>query len=47
MRRPPSRAAEAGKHILVEKPVCYTVAEAEAMADAADRAGVVSTRRPT
>ncbi|MDE2992109.1 MAG: Gfo/Idh/MocA family oxidoreductase [Chloroflexota bacterium] len=34
-------AAEAGKHILVEKPVCYTVAEAEAMADAADRAGVV------
>ena len=39
---PPAIAAtRAGKHILVEKPVCYTVAEARAMADAADRAGVV------
>ncbi|MCY3784472.1 MAG: Gfo/Idh/MocA family oxidoreductase [Chloroflexi bacterium] len=38
---PAIAAAQAGKHILVEKPVCYTVAEAEAMAEAADRAGVV------
>src|SRR5437868_8292271 len=37
---PPSiAAAEAGKHILVEKPMCTTVAEAEAMVAAADRAG--------
>jgi predicted dehydrogenase len=34
-------AAEAGKHILVEKPMCVTVAEAEAMVAAAERAGVV------
>jgi predicted dehydrogenase len=34
-------AAKAGKHVLVEKPMCTTVREAEAMADAADRAGVV------
>ncbi len=39
---PPSiAAAEAGKHILVEKPMCTTVAEAEAMVAAADRAGVL------
>ena len=38
---PAIAAARAGKHILVEKPVCYTVDEARAMADAADRAGVV------
>lgn len=39
---PPSiAAAEAGKHILVEKPMCTTVAEAEAMVAAADKAGVI------
>lgn len=39
---PPSiAAAEAGKHIFVEKPMCVTVREAEAMVAAADRAGVV------
>ncbi len=39
---PPSiAAAEAGKHILVEKPMCTTVAEAEAMVAAADRSGVI------
>jgi predicted dehydrogenase len=34
-------AAEAGKHILVEKPMCTTVREAEAMVTAAERAGVI------
>ncbi len=39
---PPSiAAAEAGKHILVEKPMCTTVAEAEAMVAAAERSGVI------
>jgi predicted dehydrogenase len=38
---PSIAAAEAGKHILVEKPMCVTVAEAEAMVAAAERAGVV------
>jgi predicted dehydrogenase len=39
---PPSiAAAEAGKHVLVEKPMCTTVREAEAMADAADKSGVI------
>jgi predicted dehydrogenase len=38
---PSIAAAQAGKHILVEKPMCTTVAEAEAMAAAADRAGVL------
>ncbi|MBN1674176.1 MAG: Gfo/Idh/MocA family oxidoreductase [Kiritimatiellae bacterium] len=33
-------AAEAGKHILMEKPMCCTVAEADAMIEAAKRAGV-------
>ena len=39
---PPSiAAAEAGKHVLVEKPMCTTVREARAMADTADRAGTL------
>jgi predicted dehydrogenase len=39
---PPSiAAAQAGKHVLVEKPMCTTVREARAMVDAADRAGVM------
>jgi predicted dehydrogenase len=39
---PPSiAAARAGKHVLVEKPMCTTVAEAEAMVAAAERAGTV------
>lgn len=35
------RAAEAGKHILCEKPLAVDVAECRAMIDAAERAGVV------
>jgi predicted dehydrogenase len=35
------RAAEAGKHVLCEKPLAMTAAEAESMASAADAAGVV------
>lgn len=38
---PSIAAAEAGKHILVEKPMCTTVGEAEAMVAAADKAGVI------
>lgn len=38
---PSIAAAEAGVHVLVEKPMCTTVAEAEAMVAAAERAGVV------
>jgi len=34
-------AALAGKHVLVEKPMCTTVEEAEAMVQAAEAAGVV------
>src|SRR5262249_4822718 len=34
-------AAEAGKHVLVEKPMCTTVAEAEVMVAAAEQAGTV------
>jgi predicted dehydrogenase len=37
---PAIAAAEAGKHVLVEKPMCTTVAEAEAMVAAAEKAGV-------
>ncbi|MEV5598514.1 Gfo/Idh/MocA family oxidoreductase [Streptomyces sp. NPDC052496] len=36
------RAAEAGRHLLLDKPVATTVTEARAVADAADRAGVAS-----
>src|SRR5205823_3684341 len=39
---PPSiAAAERGKHVFVEKPMCTTVREAEAMVAAAAKAGVV------
>lgn len=34
-------AAQAGKHVLVEKPIACTVEEADAMVEAADAAGVV------
>jgi predicted dehydrogenase len=34
-------AAEAGLHVLVEKPMCYSVAEGREMVAAAERAGVV------
>jgi predicted dehydrogenase len=33
-------AAEAGKHMLIEKPMCFSVAEGRQMIDAARRAGV-------
>ncbi|MFD7665970.1 Gfo/Idh/MocA family protein [Streptomyces sp. NPDC059788] len=36
------RAAEAGRHLLLDKPVATTVPEARAVADAAERAGVAS-----
>jgi predicted dehydrogenase len=35
------RAADAGKHVLCEKPIAPTVADAEAMATACDAAGVL------
>ena len=38
---PSIAAAEAGKHVLVEKPMCVTVREAEAMVAAAERGGGV------
>jgi predicted dehydrogenase len=38
---PSIAASEAGKHVLVEKPMCTTVAEAEAMVAAADKAGTI------
>ncbi len=34
-------AAEAGKHVLTEKPMCFSVAEGHAMIAAAQRAGVM------
>src|SRR6266705_133671 len=34
-------AAEAGLHVLVEKPMCFSVAEGQEMVAAADRAGKV------
>ena len=33
-------AARAGRHVLVEKPMCYSTTEARAMVDAAEQAGV-------
>jgi predicted dehydrogenase len=38
---PSIAAAEAGKHVLVEKPMCTTVGEAEAMVAAAEKAGTI------
>lgn len=35
-------AARAGKHLLLEKPIAFTVADAEAIADAADASGVAT-----
>jgi predicted dehydrogenase len=34
-------AAKAGMHVLVEKPMCFSVAEGQEMIDAADQAGVI------
>ena len=34
-------AARAGKHVLCEKPIALTSAEAESMVDACDEAGVI------
>jgi predicted dehydrogenase len=39
---PAIAAASAGKHVLIEKPMCTTVAEAEAIVAAADASGVVA-----
>src|SRR5712691_4593122 len=33
-------AAELGRHVLVEKPMCFSIAEGKEMVDAAARAGV-------
>src|SRR5712691_5604243 len=38
---PSIAAARAGKHVFVEKPMCYTVWEAKAMVAAAEESGVV------
>src|SRR5216684_3105188 len=33
-------AAKAGRHVLVEKPMCFSIAEGQAMIDAAEASGV-------
>ena len=42
-RDPAVRLAEAGKHLLIEKPLATTVADAQAIVRAARRAGVTAT----
>jgi predicted dehydrogenase len=37
---PAIAAAQSGKHVFVEKPLCYTLAEADALAQAVERSGV-------
>ena len=39
--KPVEAAAEAGKHILLEKPIAYSVTDAEQMISAARKAGVI------
>jgi predicted dehydrogenase len=39
--QPAIAAAHAGRHVFVEKPLCYTLREADAMIEAATAAGVV------
>ena len=39
-------ATERGKHVFCEKPLAFTTAEAQRMADRADAAGVTQGRQP-
>src|SRR2546426_5825135 len=40
-------AAQAGKHVVCEKPLCLTIEEADAMIDACRKAGVLLDRKST